>query len=129
MAEQQKKAKKPVGERKSVQTFGKKKKATAIAICREGHGTIRVNGCPLALVEPEILRHKVFEPIRLIGADKFEHVDIRIRVRGGGHVSQIYAIRQAISKSIVAYYQVCTGLLASKFKFNSYSHLLSSLSL
>lgn len=29
-------------------------------------------------------------------------VDIRVRVRGGGHTSQIYAIRQAISKSIVS---------------------------
>lgn len=28
-----------------------------------------------------------------------------MRVTGGGHTSQIYAIRQAISKSIVAYYQ------------------------
>jgi small subunit ribosomal protein S16e len=26
-------------------------------------------------------------------------------VTGGGHTSQVYAIRQAISKSIVAYYQ------------------------
>ena len=32
-------------------------------------------------------------------------VDIRVRVSGGGHTSQIYAIRQAIAKSIVAYYQ------------------------
>ena len=29
-------------------------------------------------------------------------VDIRVRVRGGGHTSQIYAIRQAIAKSIVS---------------------------
>lgn len=54
-------------------------------------------------------------------------VDIRVRVKGGGQVSQIYgepplysvcayqfylivlptAIRQAISKSLVAYYQKC----------------------
>ena len=33
------------------------------------------------------------------------NVDIRVRVSGGGHTSQIYAIRQAIAKSIVAYYQ------------------------
>ena len=26
-------------------------------------------------------------------------------MKGGGHVSQIYAIRQALSKSLVAYYQ------------------------
>lgn len=31
-------------------------------------------------------------------------VDIRLRVSGGGHTSQIYAIRQAIAKSLVAYY-------------------------
>lgn len=28
-------------------------------------------------------------------------VDIRVRVSGGGHTSQVYAIRQAIAKSIV----------------------------
>lgn len=41
----------------------------------------------------------------IVGLDKFADVDIRVRVTGGGHVSQVYAIRQAISKSIVAYYQ------------------------
>jgi len=30
-----------------------------------------------------------------------EGVDIRVRVTGGGHTSQVYAIRQAIAKSIV----------------------------
>jgi len=34
-------------------------------------------------------------------------VDIRVRVSGGGHVAQIYAIRQAISKALVAFYQKC----------------------
>jgi small subunit ribosomal protein S16e len=28
-----------------------------------------------------------------------------VRVTGGGHTSQVYAIRQAIAKAIVAYYQ------------------------
>lgn len=68
-----------------------------------------------------------------MGSEKFMGVDIRVRVKGGGHVSQIYgvcvcprvyvcacvqpvvvidasshtAIRQAISKSLVAYYQKC----------------------
>ena len=31
-------------------------------------------------------------------------VDIRVRVSGGGHTSQVYAIRQAIAKALVAYY-------------------------
>jgi small subunit ribosomal protein S16e len=33
--------------------------------------------------------------------DGIADVDIRVRVSGGGHTSQIYAIRQAIAKSIV----------------------------
>jgi small subunit ribosomal protein S16e len=47
----------------------------------------------------------VYEPIRLLGEARFNKVDIRIRVRGGGFVSQVYAIRQAIAKAMVAYYQ------------------------
>lgn len=43
----------------------------------------------------------------MILQEKFAAVDIRVRVNGGGHVSQIYAIRQAISKALVAYYQKC----------------------
>lgn len=86
---------------------------------------MKVNGKPLSLVEPQILRFKVrlaepsyhnlymiltwstqvYEPLLIVGVDKFAGVDIRVRVSGGGHTSQIYAIRQAIAKSIVAYYQ------------------------
>jgi len=53
----------------------------------------------------EILRLKTYEPVLLLGQDKFAAVDIRIRVKGGGFTAQIYAIRQAIAKAIVAYYQ------------------------
>ena len=42
--------------------------------------------------------------------DRFAGVDIRIKVKGGGHVAQVYAIRQAIAKSLVAYYQKCNML-------------------
>lgn len=76
-----------------------------IAHCKQGAGLIKVNGRPLSLVEPALLRFKVYEPILILGPDKFANVDIRVRVSGGGHTSQIYAIRQAIAKSIVAYYQ------------------------
>ncbi|CAI6340251.1 unnamed protein product [Periconia digitata] len=89
----------------SVQCFGKKKTATAVAHCKAGKGLVKVNGKPLSLVQPEMLRFKVYEPILIIGADKFADVDIRVRVSGGGHTSQVYAIRQAIAKSIIAYYQ------------------------
>ncbi|KAG2389196.1 hypothetical protein C9374_014596 [Naegleria lovaniensis] len=88
-----------------VQTFGKKKTAIAVAQCKKGKGLIKVNGTPLELIQPEILRFKLFEPVLLLGKDKFKQVDIRIRTRGGGKVSQVYAIRQAIAKALVSYYQ------------------------
>jgi small subunit ribosomal protein S16e len=89
----------------SVQCFGRKKNAVAVAYVKRGKGEIRLNGSPLDLVQPETLRWKVFEPVLLLGKQRFSNVDIRIRVKGGGQVSQIYAIRQAIAKGIVAFYQ------------------------
>merc|ERR1711893_158073 len=89
----------------SVQVYGRKKTATAVAHCKRGKGLIRVNGRPLENIEPQMLRAKLQEPVLLLGKDRFAGVDIRIRVRGGGHIAQIYAIRQAISKAVVAYYQ------------------------
>ena len=92
-------------ERQQVQTFGRKKTAIAVALCRKGTGIIRVNNRPLELLEPEVLRFKAFEPILLVGKQKFANLDIRVRVRGGGQVSQVYAVRQAIARAIVAFYQ------------------------
>jgi len=76
-----------------------------VSFCKKGRGLIKINGCPIELVEPELLRYKVFEPILLLGRERFAIMDLRIRVKGGGYTSQIYAIRQAIAKSVVAYYQ------------------------
>eukprot|EP00954_Amorphochlora_amoebiformis_P030176 1394279-Amorphochlora_amoeboformis.AAC.1 len=83
------------------------KTSVAVAYCKRGKGLIKVNGQPIEHVQPEGLRDKVLEPIYLLGYPRFSGVDIRIRVRGGGHTAQIYAIRQALSKSIVAFNQKC----------------------
>lgn len=88
-----------------VQCFGKKKNAVAVATVRAGKGVFRVNGSPVELLEPQALRVKVMQPVLLLGLQRFQNLDIRVRVRGSGYVAQIYAIRQAISKGVVAYYQ------------------------
>ena len=62
----------------SVQCFGKMKTATAVAHCRAGKGLIRVNGKPLSLVEPQILRFKVYEPVLILGVDKFGTYEHRL---------------------------------------------------
>ena len=89
----------------AVQVFGRKKTATAVAYCKRGCGLLKVNGRPLDQIEPKVLQYKLQEPILLLGKEKFSGVDIRVRVSGGGHVAQIYAIRQAISKALIAFYQ------------------------
>ncbi|XP_021033792.1 40S ribosomal protein S16-like isoform X2 [Mus caroli] len=85
----------------SVQVFGCKKTATAVAHCKRGNGLIKVNGHPLEMIELCTMQYKLLEPVLLLGKERFAGVDIRVRVKGGGHVAQIYAI----SKVLVAYYQ------------------------
>lgn len=65
----------------------------------------RSAGAPLELLQPDTMRLKVMEPLLLLGKERFSNLDIRLRVHGGGHVAQVYAIRQAIAKGIVAFYQ------------------------
>ena len=82
-----------------------RKTAVAVAHVKQGKGLMRLNGSPIELEKTELLRTKALEPVLLLGKEKFANVDIRVRVKGGGHVSQMYAVRQAIAKGLVAYTQ------------------------
>ena len=53
----------------SVQVFGRKKTATAVAYCKRGKGLLKVNGRPLEEVEPKALQFKLMEPVLLLGKD------------------------------------------------------------
>merc|ERR1712032_700813 len=61
--------------------MGKKKTSTACAYCKNGHGLIKVNGQPIEHIQPEAFRLQVYEPILILGTDKFSNVDIRVRSR------------------------------------------------
>lgn len=43
----------------SVQVFGRKKTATAVSYCKAGKGLLKINGMPLNLLQPALLREKV----------------------------------------------------------------------
>lgn len=62
------------GKIESVQVFGRKKNATAVAYCKRGNGLIKINGTPIELVEPEVLRVKTYEPVLLLGQQRFANV-------------------------------------------------------
>ena len=135
-----------------------------LSVLQQGKGLIKVNGQPLSLVQPEILRFKVCNlPFNFANTEPPTHTGTRtsctyqnhrsnnqffrstspfslwawissptwmlefevsppppqnplkaffynhltsIIVTGGGHTSQVYAIRQALSKSIVSNFRL-----------------------
>merc|ERR1711963_1091649 len=91
-------------EQKFAVVTGKNKTAKAVARISAGEGRIIVNKRPLDLFSIPALKAKLYEPINVAGANYFAEFDISITVKGGGSVSQVYAVRMAIARALVAYY-------------------------
>lgn len=82
---------------------GKKKTAVARAIIKPGIGRVRINGYPLELWPIELARQKMAEPLLLAG-DLASKVDIDVEVHGGGYMGQATAVRMAIARGLVKYF-------------------------
>jgi small subunit ribosomal protein S9 len=85
---------------KTVFTVGKRKRAVARASFRKGSGRIIINSRPLELVQPEMIRLKIREPLAIAG-DSWKQFDVRINVRGGGAYGQAEAARQSLARGLV----------------------------
>ncbi len=83
-----------------VLTTGKRKSAVARATVRKGMGRVRFNDRPLELVEPELVRQKIQEPLMMAG-DRAKNLDILVRARGGGVVGQASAARTAVARGLL----------------------------
>jgi small subunit ribosomal protein S9 len=79
---------------------GKRKTSLAKATIKNGTGRIRINGEPLEIKQPEITRMRIMEPLILFG-EGWKRYDIKVRVQGGGFMSQADAVRMAIAKGLV----------------------------
>ncbi|UCD45417.1 MAG: 30S ribosomal protein S9 [Candidatus Bathyarchaeota archaeon] len=86
--------------KKSQLTTGKRKTSKARVVITEGKGRIRVNNRPIHLHEPQLAREKIMESIMLAG-DTAGGVDIRVKVHGGGYMSQAEAVRMGIATGLV----------------------------
>lgn len=82
-------------------TSGKRKTAIARATVREGQGRIRINKIPVELLEPEIARRKIMEPLLQIGEEIWKKLDIDIKVSGGGFMGQAEAARTSIARALI----------------------------
>lgn len=83
-------------------TVGKRKKAIARAVIREGSGRIRINSIPLDLIAPRYRQMRIKEAIMLAG-ELAKKVDIEVNVSGGGIWGQADAARTAIANALVVF--------------------------
>jgi small subunit ribosomal protein S9 len=82
---------------------GKRKLAIARVKISEGKGLVKINSIPLENWGNEYLRMWIKEPLILAG-DLANKVDINVSVRSGGIVGQAEAVRMAIAKGLVEYF-------------------------
>ncbi|MCX9013019.1 MAG: 30S ribosomal protein S9 [Candidatus Methanoperedens sp.] len=85
---------------KIVNSSGKRKTAIARATLSEGKGRVRVNKMPIEIIEPELIRLKMSEPLEFAGG-VIPTVDIDVNVHGGGIIGQASAVRTAIARGLV----------------------------
>ena len=94
--------KKTISPEKIKATSSKRKTSVARARIMPGAGSIRVNGVPIAIVEPEELRMLMLEPVFVsaLTREAMQKADIEVTVKGGGKVSQAQAVRNSIAKAL-----------------------------
>lgn len=88
---------------KNIAVSGKRKRAIAKAIIKEGSGKIIINKIPYQNLGNQLHIYALREPIELakdtLGNFNF---DIVVNVKGGGQEGQLEASRLAIAKALVA---------------------------
>ena len=87
---------------KNMLTSGKRKKAIARAVVRQGTGVIRINSLLLDNVSPKMAMLKMKEPL-IIAEELAGKVNIDVTINGGGISSQADAGRIAIAKALVSF--------------------------
>nr|AOZ56117.1 ribosomal protein S9 [uncultured korarchaeote] len=100
----------------------KRKTSKAFVTITPGSGRLLINSMPLnVFCTNRISVMRIQEPLLLIDDKLRNSIDIKVKVKGGGFMSQADAIRTAIAKAIVRY----TGSEELKKTFIEYDrHLL-----
>ncbi|MBU0952960.1 MAG: 30S ribosomal protein S9 [Nanoarchaeota archaeon] len=80
---------------------GKRRRAVARARIEPGTGIVKINAVPVDLIQNELIRLRVLEPLLLVG-DAYKKFNITVNATGGGQLGQADAARQAIARSLVA---------------------------
>jgi small subunit ribosomal protein S9 len=81
-------------------TSGKRKTAIARATVKAGKGRIRINNKPLEILEPQVARDRIMEPLLQAGDTVWKQLDIDIKASGGGFMGQAEASRTALARAL-----------------------------
>ncbi len=87
---------------KNIITSGRRKKSISRAVLKEGTGKVTINKTALKIIQPDMARQKMIEPLMLAG-DLAKKVDIEVIVKGGGIINQADAVRLSIARALVTY--------------------------
>ncbi len=100
----------------------KRKTSKAFVTITPGKGRLLINSMPLnVFCANRVSIMRIQEPLLLIDDKLRNSIDIKVKVKGGGFMSQADAIRTAIAKAIIRY----TGSEELKKTFIEYDrHLL-----
>ncbi len=85
---------------KIINSSGKRKTSIARATIKEGQGIIKINKKPLDVIEPELVKIKIREPLTLAG-NVAENLDVKVDIHGGGVMGQADAARTAIASGLI----------------------------
>jgi len=80
---------------------GKRKTAVARAVVKPGGGKVRINLIPVEILEPEIAREKIMEPLLQAGEDVWKQLDMNVKTSGGGYMGQAEAARMAVANALL----------------------------
>ncbi len=80
---------------------GKRKTALARVVVKPGVGRVRINMTPVEILEPEIAREKIMEPLLQAGEDVWKQLDMEVRTSGGGYMGQAEAARMAVANALL----------------------------
>jgi len=93
----------PKAKKKVTNTSGKRKTAIARCTIKPGKGIIRINGIPFEFFGPELARLKIHDALQFI-PDRVNKINICIDVKGGGILGRADAIRTAVARGLVEYF-------------------------
>ena len=82
--------------------FATRKTASAHVYITKGEGKIRINNVPLEMIQREIAREVILVPLEISG-DLRNKVNISVKVRGGGFMSQAYVTAIGITRALIGW--------------------------